>query len=67
MPRCNYCNRKTSVSMICKSCDFEFCINCRLPEVHECNNIHSMKSAKMTLLADKLNNEKTNPVKILKI
>uniref|UniRef100_A0A6C0F5Z3 B box-type domain-containing protein n=1 Tax=viral metagenome TaxID=1070528 RepID=A0A6C0F5Z3_9ZZZZ len=67
MPQCIFCKKKSTIMIICKNCDCDFCINCRLPETHKCNEIHSMKSAKVQLLAEKLDKEKVNPIKIVKI
>ena len=37
--RCTFCKRKTSVLLTCKYCTKDFCVKCRLQQVHNCPNI----------------------------
>lgn len=67
MPRCHHCRRRCAVIMICKGCDMEFCTGCRLPETHACAAMESLKSAKLALLKETLERQKTESSKIVKL
>ena len=36
MVKCWYCKKKTVLSFKC-TCEHEYCVSCRLPEVHKCD------------------------------
>lgn len=67
MVRCNYCRKKSSVSLKCKYCQGEFCTICRLQETHKCSKIDEMKSTKQQILEQTLMLQKTEASKIVKI
>jgi predicted nucleic acid binding AN1-type Zn finger protein len=37
MVKCFFCKKRSALSFKCK-CEYEFCVKCRLPEVHKCKN-----------------------------
>ena len=62
------CNKKIHlISYECKYCNKKFCNNHILPEVHECEEIKNIKNIEVTKLEKKLNSERTNNQKIIKI
>lgn len=66
---CTACNKRIgTVSMMkCKYCDLHFCMSCRLPEVHQCTNMSTMRLEKTTTLATRLEAERCISSKIVRI
>ena len=64
--RCPTCNKKVAVvqSIKCKYCDVTFCMSCRMPEVHSCNNIKQCKQDSQKKLETRLLKEKTIAPKV---
>lgn len=69
--RCCNCNKKlpSILAMNCKTCIGKFCTSCIQPEIHECPNIHEVKSNSKTKLKQDIekNREGHIPQKITKI
>lgn len=54
--KCECCKKKCPLSDVfkCKWCEKEFCLYCRLPEEHRCENIDQLKEVKKQLLGEQL-------------
>lgn len=60
MLKCPKCNKNiTIMNFLCKGCNTCFCIKCRLPEDHTCNQIDESKKKYTISLSNKLYNETT--------
>ena len=65
--RCIKCRKKKSILIECKYCKNEYCSFCCLPEIHKCKNINICKKRKLDELETKLESEKIEKNKIIKI
>jgi len=53
------CNQPLSLAIgYCKWCDTNFCVSCRMPEVHNCPNLDKLKNNKKDLNTQKLKEHK---------
>lgn len=54
--RCQCCNSKLKpVNFPCKKCQFVFCLNCRLPETHNCDYDYTQDKVILTkVVKDKI-------------
>jgi predicted nucleic acid binding AN1-type Zn finger protein len=55
--RCVLCNYKSTVIIYCKFCENNFCLKHRLPEVHNCKNIHILCKKEYDKNSEKLLSE----------
>ncbi len=51
--KCNNCGNPTGMPFICFHCGKSFCVECKLPETHNCDNFNSIMAIP---LWKKLNN-----------
>lgn len=54
--KCEGCKKRIAISdaMTCKWCEKDFCMYCRLPEEHSCENIENLKDLKKQILGEQL-------------
>jgi predicted nucleic acid binding AN1-type Zn finger protein len=65
--RCEYCKKKKGMLLDCRYCKNEYCSKCICLENHKCKNIEDCKKRKRNELENKLNLEKSEKNKIIKI
>lgn len=71
MKRCNFlspkCCKKISIIGNCIYCEKDYCLEHRLPEMHNCVNMDKLKEDSKYLLKEKLIKEMITDVKINKV
>lgn len=65
--RCKFCNKKKSILIECKYCKSKLCSKCITLEIHNCIKIEDCKKRKRDELKDRLDIEKSEQNKIIKI
>ena len=62
--KCKHC-KKTSIPSFTCLCTNTYCVKCRMPEKHECINLHNFKINSLKILESKLMSEKITNTSIL--
>lgn len=65
--KCDYCNKKKGILLDCIYCKNEYCSACISLEIHKCENIEDCKKRKRNELENKLNLERSEKNKVIKI
>jgi predicted nucleic acid binding AN1-type Zn finger protein len=67
--KCDCCTKRiNSFTLLkCSYCKTDYCINCRIPEIHNCPNLNECKFTIRSNLAKELNNNTAIPLKIIKL
>lgn len=54
MSKCAFCNKKSSVLLKCKFCNYEHCTKCRLQTIHNCKNMQLCKEITQLKLKEQI-------------
>ena len=66
--KCTNCRKKIGLlTFDCKYCNGDFCSSCRDMNVHKCKGLDDCKKRKLSELENKLNSEKVESEKLIKI
>jgi predicted nucleic acid binding AN1-type Zn finger protein len=65
--RCLKCKKKTIILIDCNYCKNKYCSKCTSLEEHNCNNLNDCKKRKRDELEYRLNLEKSEQNKLIKI
>ena len=67
MPKCRYCKKRNSCVLECKACKNILCTRCIDMSIHKCEAFDKYKETERDKLNIKLNQQKTNEIKIQRI
>jgi predicted nucleic acid binding AN1-type Zn finger protein len=67
--KCECCSKRINpITLLkCSYCKTNYCITCRIPEIHSCPNLNDCKFAVRSNLTNELNNNTAIPLKIIKL